>query len=87
MGLVRYGLHWNGPTDFICTEMADGYWTHWHVAESRLEAEREKVRVLRGAILDIVEQSRDWSITSIAEEALIETAEDALQATAQGGGE
>jgi hypothetical protein len=35
--LVRYGLKWNGPQDFVATEMDDGHWTHWHLADKRIK--------------------------------------------------
>lgn len=40
--LVRYGLKWNGPQNFITTEMPDGYWTPWHVANDELSAARKR---------------------------------------------
>ena len=52
--IVRYGLKWNGPKDWICTPMDDGYWTPWHIAAADIarlrtrlasaEAERERLR-------------------------------------------
>ncbi len=35
--LVRYGLRWTSPTDFVCEEMADGYWTPWHWAKATVD--------------------------------------------------
>lgn len=37
--MTRFGLKWNGPTSFIPTEMSDGYWTPWHLAAERLNAQ------------------------------------------------
>ena len=36
ISLSRYGLQWNGPDNFVCIEMTDGYWTPWHIAQSKL---------------------------------------------------
>jgi len=30
--LERFGIQWNGPKSTIATEMNDGYWTPWHIA-------------------------------------------------------
>lgn len=32
MILERFGIQWNGPKTPIATEMNDGYWTPWHIA-------------------------------------------------------
>ena len=47
--LIRYGLKWSGPKNFVAKEMKNGYWTPWHLADSkikkleaRLEAEENK---------------------------------------------
>jgi hypothetical protein len=34
-GLPRYGIRWDGPDQPLAVPMADGYWTPWHLAESR----------------------------------------------------
>lgn len=35
--LIRYGLKWKGPQEFIPSEMEDGYWTPWHFAEATID--------------------------------------------------
>lgn len=42
--LVRFGLQWNEPKQFVCTEMPDGYWTPWHVAQDRITALESALR-------------------------------------------
>jgi len=34
--LERFGLKWNGPKNFVVTEMKNGYWTPWHLADERI---------------------------------------------------
>ena len=34
--LPRYGIKWNGPTNPITTEINDGYWTPWHIANDAI---------------------------------------------------
>lgn len=46
MPLPRYGLQWNGPKDFIPTEMNDGYWTPWHLADEAIKALQQEVELL-----------------------------------------
>lgn len=41
--LPRYGLQWNGPKDFIPTEMDDGYWTPWHISNEIIEALQDEI--------------------------------------------
>lgn len=48
--LVRVGLQWNGPREFVCTPMADGYWTPWHVADSALAAARLRIADLESLL-------------------------------------
>ncbi len=45
MPLPRYGLEWNGPTKFVATEMDDGYWTPWHIANAAIEALLNEIEV------------------------------------------
>ena len=35
--LIRYGLKWNGPQAIVATEMDDGHWTQWHLADKRID--------------------------------------------------
>ena len=35
--LIRYGLEWRGPKEFIPAEMDDGHWTPWHIAADKIE--------------------------------------------------
>jgi hypothetical protein len=48
--MKRYGLQWNGPDKFVCTEMADGLWTTYAEAEAAIKAavlaEREDIIAL-----------------------------------------
>lgn len=37
VGLPRYGLRWNGPTQPLAVPMDDGYWTPWHIASAKRE--------------------------------------------------
>lgn len=52
VALVRFGLQWNGPREFVCTPMADGYWTPWHIAQSALTAITTERDALRRAIAE-----------------------------------
>ena len=48
--MKRYGLQWNGPDNFVCTEMPDGLWTPYAEAEAALAeavADAERYRWLR----------------------------------------
>lgn len=45
VGLTRYGLQWNGPTDFVATPMPDGYWTPWHLAQAEIDRLRAALRM------------------------------------------
>ncbi len=45
MPLPRYGLQWNGPTEFIAAEMEDGYWTPWHIAKEVIDALHREIEV------------------------------------------
>lgn len=48
LGLPRYGLRWNGPTEPLVVPMDDGYWTPWHIANVAIE--RDLVKGLRAEI-------------------------------------
>lgn len=54
--LQRYGLQWNGPEEFVCTPMGDGYWTPWHVADQLLAA--------RDATIAALTKERDLALLS-----------------------
>lgn len=43
--LPRYGLAWNGPKSFVATEMSDGYFTPWHIADAEITRLRHEVDV------------------------------------------
>ena len=43
VGLPRYGLRWNGPTQPLSVPMPDGYWTPWHLAARVREALQREV--------------------------------------------
>jgi len=45
MRLPRYGVKWNGPTEPIATEMPDGYWTPWHLANETISELLTEVEV------------------------------------------
>lgn len=36
MPLKRYGVTWGGGEGPLLTELSDGYWTPWHIAEEEL---------------------------------------------------
>ena len=45
MPLPRYGLQWNGPEEPVPTEMEDGYWTPWHLANEAITKLQREVDV------------------------------------------
>lgn len=76
--LVRYGLQWNGPQDFVCQVMADGTWTPWAEADAMLTAARTRVTELEHALRVLSIETRQMStriansiITSESLEALL----------------
>ena len=44
VGLLRYGIRHNGPTQPLAVPMADGYWTPWHLVEAALRTVAERQR-------------------------------------------
>jgi hypothetical protein len=54
--MPRYGIQWNGPKDPIATEMVDGYWTPWHLANDTIMKLRIEVEELFGEYWDCAYQ-------------------------------
>ena len=50
MRLPRYGIKWNGAKKPIATEMADGYWTPWYIADKESDELSALVRRLARAL-------------------------------------
>lgn len=46
VGIPRYGLQRNGPQQPLAVELADGYWTPWHLAKRVAD---ERLELLSGA--------------------------------------
>jgi hypothetical protein len=65
--LVRYGLHWRGPQEFVCKPMSDGLWTPWQEAHHALTAARE---LANKAQAELAEARRELEIARKASAAL-----------------
>jgi hypothetical protein len=72
MRLERYGLKWNGPENFVATEMPDGHWTPWHKAKEVID---NLANYQKGAATDLVAYNK--MITEL-ETKLQETIENAM---------
>ena len=49
--LIRYGIKWSGPREPIGTEMSDGYWTPWHIANDEVSSLRSALRDVKRTAL------------------------------------